>query len=577
MISVEDFDFNTSTVVCKTMEHYGSDKGSARVGAAWHNYTIVYNKLFEARFQAPLRIFELGLGTTNPAIPCGMGAYGKPGASLYGWRDLFPNSSIFGADIDRDILFKTDRISTFYCDQTSPAIIQELWKNPELQEPFDIIIDDGLHTFDANKTFFEHSIQHLRKGGYYIIEDINNGYRESFKNAIKIWKQNLSHLSFSLLHVPLECNSCDNRLLVIHYPDVISPTKAAYLEMEKKAPKDNRNLVYFSVFFNRDYFKLADLLLKSIRFYSETDTIDFLILTTEDFQENVYELCAAAGVYVKIQLLPFKTIFQAACARLYIFDYKNINQYKTILYLDTDILIKGNLKTILGFPLEERVYGLECGTIHSPSFGVQFFGPSANPSIKGFNSGTLLFPNCLPVRDVFSRIRGHCDAYSDSKAAIPYCMDQPFINYHCIKGGVYNNVLLNPYVSLFEGYDEVKNEATSIVCHFSFPIGNSGHKLNRMKKYFAEMLEAKKEAVGGTVNPVGRRYSWGAGYIKFLEKGIETPWGNGEYASLGSNWFRVNWNGCFHVIRMNDAFTGYSGLRIWPNDFGVSHGGLQPF
>jgi hypothetical protein len=101
-----------------------------------------------------------------------MGPNGKPGASLRGWADFFPNSSIFWADIDRNILFDTERIKTFYCNQLDKWDIFNLWSNSELNENFDIIIEDGLHTPEANITFFENSIHKLNPGGFYIIEDV---------------------------------------------------------------------------------------------------------------------------------------------------------------------------------------------------------------------------------------------------------------------------------------------------------------------------------------------------------------------------------------------------------------------
>ena len=103
-----------------------------------------------------------------------MGKDGRPGASLYGWQEFFPNSYIFGADIDTDILFNTDKIKTYYCDQRSPEIILKMWIKPDLQENFDIIIEDGLHTFDGHVCFFENSIHKLKTNGYYIIEDVIN-------------------------------------------------------------------------------------------------------------------------------------------------------------------------------------------------------------------------------------------------------------------------------------------------------------------------------------------------------------------------------------------------------------------
>jgi len=560
MILLEDFDFNKSTLTCKTMEFYGSDKGSVEAGKGWHNYTIVYNKLFSHRFHETLRIFELGIGTTNPTIRSNMGIKGKPGASLYGWRDLFPNSSIFAADIDKNILFEDDRIKTMYCDQTSKESIQNLWKSSALEEDFDIIIEDGLHTFQANVTFFENSIHKLRKNGYYIIEDIHDNDIVKFNTIIKTWEKTYPHLEFSLLKLPLSQNKQHNTLLVIHY----------------KA-NTTKNLVYFCVFFNPDYFKLAELLLKSTRFYSGTQIklMDFLVITAEEFIPRVKDLSTLTEIPLLIHTLPLKTIFESACARLRIFDYPLLNTYEKILYIDTDILIKGDLGKLFEFALEERVYAIESGTIASPSFGRQFFSESMDKSIKGFNSGTLLFPNSLNIRDLFSKIRGHCESYADSKAPIPYCMDQPFINYHCIKSGLYNNTLLNPYVALFEDGDNVSNEATAIVCHFSYPIGNVWHKHARMTKYFTKLLEARRKGLVGDIDIRGKIYSWGSGFIEFTDTGIKTKWGSGGYESLGENWYKVYWSNHYHVIRLNAELTEYKGLRIHPNDFTVCRGSLK--
>jgi len=154
------------TKVCRVMTKHGSDKGRA------HNYSAVYSALFKGRYDQSLRILELGLGTNNPDLPSTMGLFGVPGASHRGWRELFPHALIFGADIDRGILFQEDRIKTFYCDQLDRSSIRELWSHPELQAGVDIIIEDGLHTFEANVSFLEGSLGHLRPGGIYVTEDI---------------------------------------------------------------------------------------------------------------------------------------------------------------------------------------------------------------------------------------------------------------------------------------------------------------------------------------------------------------------------------------------------------------------
>jgi hypothetical protein len=208
-----NYDPNSVTLLCKIMGRYGSDKGHEN-NNNWHNYTTYYNKLFENSQNDSLDIFELGLGTNNINIPSNMGKNGIPGASLRGWREYFPNSQIYGADIDKDILFQDERIKTYWCDQLSPEAIKNLWSNETLPKFFDIIIEDGLHTFDANKIFFENSIHKLKSGGVYIIEDIGLNKLKTYKKQISIWETLYPELIFSIVNIPHNNNTFDNCLIV---------------------------------------------------------------------------------------------------------------------------------------------------------------------------------------------------------------------------------------------------------------------------------------------------------------------------------------------------------------------------
>lgn len=163
--------YSKRTSLCSSFTSYGSDKGNH------HNYSTFYSYIFDSIKDDNLNIFEVGLGTNNTSVPSNMGAHGKPGASLRGWRDYFANSNIYGADVDKGCLFEEDRIKTFYTDQTNNDVISECWNDPELKDiEFDILIDDGLHEYNANRNFFEQSIHKLKKGGIYILEDISEVY-----------------------------------------------------------------------------------------------------------------------------------------------------------------------------------------------------------------------------------------------------------------------------------------------------------------------------------------------------------------------------------------------------------------
>jgi hypothetical protein len=218
-----NFDINEPTPLCEIMGRNNSDKGCINIKAGWHNYTTFYYSIFKDMRDKELRIFELGIGTNNPNLPSSMGINGYPGASLYGWCEFFYNSKIFGADIDKDILFNTDRIKTFYCDQRNPTIIRDMFNNKQLKENFDIIIEDGLHELSANICFFENSIHKLKNNGYYIIEDIHHYNLDKFSKIIDEWKKIYKDCIFTIIELPSYTNNfskygenCDNNLLVVY-------------------------------------------------------------------------------------------------------------------------------------------------------------------------------------------------------------------------------------------------------------------------------------------------------------------------------------------------------------------------
>lgn len=210
------FAHDKSTPLCEIMGRNRSDKGAQDITASWHNYTTFYYSIFKHLQNKPIRLFELGLGTNNVNIPSNMGADGVPGASLYGWREFFPNAQIFGADIDSSILFSSENITTFYCNQCVPALIRNLWNREELKSNFDIIIDDGLHEFDANVCFLENSLHKLNVNGVYIIEDIHVKYIDKVTDKIAEWEKAYPGYLFTLVKIPSTKNVFDNNLLVIH-------------------------------------------------------------------------------------------------------------------------------------------------------------------------------------------------------------------------------------------------------------------------------------------------------------------------------------------------------------------------
>ena len=206
---------NRFSVLSGLCDKYGSDKGELCSGGhpypwASHTYADFVERLFGHCRNEVRYVFECGLGTNDPNLVSSMGIHGKPGASLRVWRDYFPSAQIIGADIDKKILFDDERINTFYCDQTDLRSVAELWRQVKVDK-FDLMIDDGLHTFEAGKTLLEGSFHKLRSGGIYIIEDVALSSLVDFK---KYFDQKEYVYEFVTLYRP-EVPLGDNSLVVI--------------------------------------------------------------------------------------------------------------------------------------------------------------------------------------------------------------------------------------------------------------------------------------------------------------------------------------------------------------------------
>ena len=188
------------------MNFYGSDKGGKN---NHHNFSNYYSEIFFHKKNNIKNFLEVGLGTNNTDVLSNMGSEGTPLASLRAWRDYFKNANIYGADIDKDILKNEDRIKTFYVDQTDPPSIKSMFKEIG-EKKFDVILEDGLHEYNANICFFENAINYLEYDGTYIIEDV---YYKDQKKFIEYFQDKKYY--FSIIDIFHEKNIANNCLIVI--------------------------------------------------------------------------------------------------------------------------------------------------------------------------------------------------------------------------------------------------------------------------------------------------------------------------------------------------------------------------
>lgn len=164
----------------KNLEYRGSDKVA-------HNYHLIYSCLF-SDLNLDFKILEIGLGTNNPKLISSMGVDGMPGASVKALRDTFSKALVYGADIDKEILFKEERIKTYYVNQNDLETFDNITN--QVKDKFDLIIDDGLHYQLSNLNTLIFALSNLSNNGYFVIEDIGIWTIETWKIVNNILPSN---------------------------------------------------------------------------------------------------------------------------------------------------------------------------------------------------------------------------------------------------------------------------------------------------------------------------------------------------------------------------------------------------
>ena len=140
--------------------HYGTDKSRDD-----HKYTDQYAMLFDDRRLLVRNVTEVGV---------------SGGQSLQVWAEYFPRAHLWGVDLhllDTAIQIAASwspRITLVAANSLNASAVQA--SLPDIaNETQDLIIDDGLHSPEANQATLGVFWRYLRPGGYYVIEDMPTG------------------------------------------------------------------------------------------------------------------------------------------------------------------------------------------------------------------------------------------------------------------------------------------------------------------------------------------------------------------------------------------------------------------
>ena len=122
-----------------------------------HNYSIYYEKYLKDLKEKKINFLELG---------------SHEGKSLASFYFYFPNAKLIGANINPfQMRYRSKRITELFVDVSSKEILKSL--SDYLGDELDIIVDDASHNLRDIIIAFSIFFKNLKKGGIYIIEDIN--------------------------------------------------------------------------------------------------------------------------------------------------------------------------------------------------------------------------------------------------------------------------------------------------------------------------------------------------------------------------------------------------------------------
>jgi predicted O-methyltransferase YrrM len=224
------------------------------------------------------------------------------------------------------------------------------------------------------------------------------------------------------------------------------------------------------------------ILLESLYIFGDLDSnTEILIYTSTKFM-NIIKQSHLYNKNIKFEINDDYDNLDKACkSRLDLFNLSSIQNYEKIIYLDTDILIKGNINNIFDICKEDILYALEEGTIDSKLdyWGTSLFKDEANnyEDKTAFCSGILLFKNCSKIKELFEIIK------ISIKSNEHFFHDQPYFVYNAFKYNLYNNKLLKHYCV----NNNFNSNSNFIIHHFPGGPGIHMKKIPVMNEFLIEL------------------------------------------------------------------------------------------
>lgn len=260
--------------------------------------------------------------------------------------------------------------------------------------------------------------------------------------------------------------------------------------------RGTKNLVYYTIYFNKGYVEILNKSVESILKHSSAN-FDLLLITDEVTKELILKQPFVKKITPKFHITetPFDGV-EASQNKTRVFEYESIEEYDKVLFLDCDVICLKDVNAVLNQSINHDTFYTARNTNlnfwHHKTFhhGFELLGdPHVNEMRMAkqmpFNAGQFLFRVSKRMKAHFDNVKWFMRNWSGE-----YFFEQAFICYYFCKAYITDDSVLNPRMSIISTTNKIEYEITKDTClvHFIAPPLDAATKLAFIENFESELV-----------------------------------------------------------------------------------------
>jgi hypothetical protein len=260
-----------------------------------------------------------------------------------------------------------------------------------------------------------------------------------------------------------------------------------------------KNLLYFSVYFDKGYVELMNNSLMSIIKHSTVD-FDVLIIADEATQKLIAKQPFTQHIQPKYHITPTPIDgVEASKNKTLIYDYAGVDAYDKILFLDCDVVAVGDIAEVFAACVDHnKLYTAKSDNMqfhHHRSFHhgfdvikQEFIDEMTKAKQYPFNAGQFMFRNSSIMREHFSNLNWFMKAWSGE-----YFFEQAFMCYYFSRAKITDSALNSKLALISTVVDNAYSLQGKILLHFTAPPLDAITKINYINQFIEKNYQTQYE------------------------------------------------------------------------------------